>query len=661
MHEDIREKMRELESQVKHHMHLYYDLDAPVLEDFEYDRLFHQLMDLEEQYPQYASPESPTLRVGGKAMNTFREVEHKVQMGSLQDVFSYDELRQFDARVREVVPNPTYVVEQKIDGLSVSIEYRNGLLKVGSTRGNGLVGEDVTENIRTIRSIPLSLPEAFPLFEVRGEVYMPIRSFEKLVQEQELREETPAKNPRNAAAGSLRQKDPKVAAARGLDIFCFNLQQWEGTSCSSHTESLELMKRMGFPVSPDYAVVDNIEDAILQVEKIGELRGTLGYQIDGAVIKVNSFTDRERLGSTAKYPKWAVAFKYPPEEKATTLREIVLQVGRTGIVTPTAVFDTIMLAGTSVSRATLHNQDIINQLGVDIGDTIVVRKAGDIIPEVIGVKNHPKEMPAFRLPEHCPSCGTKLVRDEDAAAIRCPNISCPAQILRSLIHFCSRNAMDIEGLGEAVCEQLLQKGMAKTPADLYRLTAGDLLQLEGFAQKKAENIIHALEKSKENELGALLFGLGIRNIGDKAAKLLAERFGSLPDVMTASKENILTIEGFGETMAQSVIDYFADDNNRKLCQDLLALGLKPWVAQKQSQALAGLTIVVTGTLPHYSRSEIEDLIQKNGGKASGSVSKKTSYVLAGEEAGSKLTKAQSLGVPIITEQQLLDMIERGTL
>ena len=660
MSEKIRQEMQQLQKEVEHHMHLYYDLDAPELEDFEYDRLIHHLMDLEEQYPEYASPNSPTKRVGGSAMNTFREVPHKVQMGSLQDVFSLDELRAFDERVRETVPEPTYVVEQKIDGLSVSLEYRNGELAVGSTRGNGLVGEDVTENIRTIRSIPLKLPQPLPLLEVRGEVYMPVNSFLRLVREQELREETPAKNPRNAAAGSLRQKDPKIAAARGLDIFCFNIQQLEGTVCESHQASLELMRSLGFPVSPDYKVVHTIEEAIRQIEKIGELRGKLGYQIDGAVIKVDSFADRERLGSTAKYPKWAVAYKYPPEEKETVLRSIALQVGRTGAVTPTAEFDPIELAGTTVSRATLHNQDFITQLGVNIGDTIVVRKAGDIIPEVIGVRNHPKDKPAYVMPTHCPSCGTLLVRDPEVAAIRCPNISCPAQILRSLIHFCSRSAMDIEGLGEAACELLLQQGLAKTPADLYRLTKDDLMRLEGFQTKKAENILAALEKSKQNELGALLFGLGIRNIGEKAAKLLAARFGTLQAVENATHEELLSIEGFGEIMAESVLQYFADDNNRKLCGDLLSLGLRPWVPRQASAALAGMTFVVTGTLPGYSRDEIENLIEKNGGKAAGSVSKKTSYVVAGEAAGSKLAKAQSLGVPVLTEQQLLELIERGS-
>lgn len=660
MSESIRNEMRELEKQVEYHMHLYYDLDSPELEDYEYDKLIHTLMDLEEKYPEYASPNSPTKRVGGKAQNTFREVTHKVQMGSLQDVFSTDELRAFDHRVREVIPTPTYVVEQKIDGLSVSLEYRDGELVIGSTRGDGFTGEDVTENLRTIRSIPLKLPQKLPILEVRGEVYMPIASFGRLVREQELREETPAKNPRNAAAGSLRQKDPKIAAARGLDIFCFNVQQLEGEDCSSHSRSLELLRRLGFPVSPDYKVVHSIEDAIKQVEVIGEQRGSLGYQIDGAVIKVDSFTDRNALGSTAKYPKWAVAFKYPPEEKETVLRDVVLQVGRTGAVTPTAVFDPIELAGTTVSRATLHNQDFINQLGVNIGDTVVVRKAGDIIPEVIAVKNHPEGNAAFTLPDHCPSCGTLLVRDPEVAVIRCPNISCPAQVLRSMIHFCSRAAMDIEGLGEAVCEQLLNSGLARTPADLYRLTKDKLMTLDGFKDKKAENILSALEKSKHNELGALLFGLGIRNIGDKAAKLLAARFGTLQAVEAATKEELLSIDGFGEVMAESVLQYFADENNRKLCNELLELGLEPWVPQQASAALAGMTFVVTGTLPSFSREEIQALIEKNGGKAAGSVSKKTSYVVAGEAAGSKLTKAQSLGIPVLTEQELLELIERGS-
>ena len=657
---DIEKEMRELEKKVEYHMHLYYDLDSPELEDFEYDRLIHHLMDLEKEYPQFASPASPTLRVGGRAGNTFEKVQHKVQMASLQDVFSTDELRQFDERVREVVPSPHYVVEQKFDGLSVSLEYRDGVLAVGSTRGDGFTGEDVTENIRTIRSIPLRLPEAFPLLEVRGEVYMSVKNFERLLSEQELRDEPPFKNPRNAAAGTLRQKDSRVTASRGLDIFCFNIQQLEGREpCSTHHETLELMKSLGFPVSPGYTLCDNIEDAIHKVLEIGELRGTLPYQIDGAVIKVDSLSDREKLGTTAKYPKWAVAFKYPPEEKETVLEDIELQVGRTGAVTPTAVFRPITLAGTTVSRATLHNQDFINGLGINIGDTIKVRKAGEIIPEVIAVTKHKEGTPAYELPDCCPSCGTPLVRDPAVAAIRCPNAACPAQRLRSLIHFCSRAAMDIEGLGESVCEALLEHELVKTPADLYRLRKEDLLQLPGFADKKAEKLLAAIEASKKNELGQLLFGLGIRNIGDKAAGLLAARFGSLEALFTATEEDITKIDGFGDVMAKSVTQFFAVDKNRALCEELLSLGLQPKAARQASRQFEGLTFVLTGTLPNLTRSEAEKLITENGGKASGSVSKKTSYVVAGEEAGSKLQKAQTLGIPIISEQMLLDMIERG--
>ena len=518
----------------------------------------------------------------------------------------------------------------------------------------------MTANVRAIRSIPKKLKDAPEFLEVRGEVYMPHEAFQKLCAEQELQGAAPFKNPRNAAAGSLRQKDAKITGKRGLSIFVFNVQQIRGKTLTKHSESLDYLKSLGLPVSPRYHVVHDIEAAIAEIEQIGQNRAKLDFDMDGAVIKVNDFAQRDLMGSTNKFPRWAIAFKYPPEVKETTLRGIEVAVGRTGVLTPTACFDPVFLAGTTVARATLHNEDFIRQFGLRIGDTIQVRKAGDIIPEVIAVRNHPKDKPAFTLPSHCPSCGTLLVRDPEVAAIRCPNISCPAQILRSLIHFCSRNAMDIEGLGEAVCEQLLRSGLAKTPADLYRLTREQLLGLEGFQQKKAENILSALAKSKHNELGALLFGLGIRNIGDKAAKLLAQRFGSLPAVEAATKEELLSIEGFGEIMAESVLQYFADENNRRLCHDLLELGLEPWVPKQASAALAGMTFVVTGTLPTYSREEVQDLIEKNGGKAAGSVSKKTTYVVAGEAAGSKLTKAQQLGVPVLTEQELLELIERGS-
>ena len=657
MSEDIRHKMRELEKQVEHHMHLYYDLDAPELEDYEYDRLIHSLMDLEEQYPQYASPNSPTKRVGGKAQNTFREVTHKVQMGSLQDVFSTDELRAFDARVREEVPNPTYVVEQKIDGLSVSLEYHDGELAVGSTRGDGFTGEDVTENLRTIRSIPLQLPEALPLLEVRGEVYMPVTSFNRLVREQELREETPAKNPRNAAAGSLRQKDAKITAARGLSIFVFNLQQVEGKTFTTHSETLDYIKSLGFPVSPRYNVYTNIEDAIAEIQRIGEARGTLDFDMDGAVIKVNDLTARQTLGSTNKFPRWAIAFKYPPEVKESTVRDIEVTVGRTGVLTPTAVFDPIFLAGTSVSRANLHNEDIIEAMDVRIGDTIQVRKAGDIIPEVIGVARHGENSVPYHMPRVCPSCGAPVVHLQDEAALRCVNPECPAQSLRNLIHFASRTAMAIDGLGEAIAQQLIDRQLVHSVADLYDLTKDQLLTLDKFKAKSAENLLKAIASSKQNNLDKLVFGLGIRNIGDKAAALLAEHFGSMDALRNAAAEDISSIDGFGGVMAQSVVEFFAKDGTADLLHRLADAGVNmQWHGEKKGTALAGMTIVVTGTLPTLSRQEAEAMIVQNGGKASGSVSKKTAYVLAGAAAGSKLTKAQTLGIPVIDEAEFLRMV-----
>ena len=657
MSEDIRRKMRELEKQVEHHMHLYYDLDAPELEDYEYDRLIHSLMDLEEQYPQYASPNSPTKRVGGKAQNTFREVTHKVQMGSLQDVFSTDELRAFDARVREEVPNPTYVVEQKIDGLSVSLEYHDGELAVGSTRGDGFTGEDVTENLRTIRSIPLQLPEALPLLEVRGEVYMPVTSFNRLVREQELREEIPAKNPRNAAAGSLRQKDAKITAARGLSIFVFNLQQVEGKTFTTHSETLDYIKSLGFPVSPRYNVYTNIEDAIAEIQRIGEARGTLDFDMDGAVIKVNDLTARQALGSTNKFPRWAIAFKYPPEVKESTVRDIEVTVGRTGVLTPTAVFDPIFLAGTSVSRANLHNEDIIEAMDVRIGDTIQVRKAGDIIPEVIGVARHGENSVPYHMPRVCPSCGAPVVHLQDEAALRCVNPECPAQSLRNLIHFASRTAMAIDGLGEAIAQQLIDRQLVHSVADLYDLTKDQLLTLDKFKAKSAENLLKAIASSKQNNLDKLVFGLGIRNIGDKAAALLAEHFGSMDALRNAAAEDISSIDGFGGVMAQSVVEFFAKDGTADLLHRLADAGVNmQWHGEKKGTALAGMTIVVTGTLPTLSRQEAEAMIVQNGGKASGSVSKKTAYVLAGAAAGSKLTKAQTLGIPVIDEAEFLRMV-----
>ena len=657
---EARKRAEELRAIIEKNNRLYYDQDAPELEDFEYDALTRELKAIEAEYPQLVTASSPTQHVGGTASSKFSKVTHAVKMESLQDAFSMDELRDFDARVREAGVTPQYVVEAKIDGLSVSLEYRDGQLVRGSTRGDGVVGEDVTENLATIADIPKTLRGAPAFLEVRGEVYMPHSAFFRLKEQQELEDKTPFKNPRNAAAGSLRQKDAAITASRGLSIFVFNLQQCEGRSFATHHETLDYIKSLGFPVSPRYSVFANIEDAIREIETIGALRGTLEYDIDGAVIKVNDLAARRVLGSTNKFPRWAIAFKYPPEVKESVVRDIEVTVGRTGVLTPTAVFDPVFLAGTSVSRASLHNGDIIRNLGVGIGDTIQVRKAGDIIPEVIAVTAHAPGGRPFCMPETCPSCGAPVVHLQDETALRCVNPECPAQSLRNLIHFASRDAMAIDGLGEAVAVQLTEKGLVHTVADLYTLTEEDLLGLDKFKSKSAQNLLNAIERSKENNLDKLLFGLGIRNIGDKAAALLAEHFGSMDAVREASPEQMCEIDGFGAVMAQSVQEFFAKEGTRDLLQRLADAGVNMrWTGAPKGTALAGMTLVVTGTLPTLSRQEAEALIVQNGGKAAGSVSKKTSYVVAGTAAGSKLTKAQALGIPVLDEAGLYALIQNG--
>ena len=657
--EQARKRVAELREAIERNNRLYYMDNAPELEDFEYDALTRELKALEAQYPTLVTPDSPTQHVNEAASSKFSKVAHAVKMESLQDAFSYDELRDFDARVREAGIAPRYVVEAKIDGLSVSLEYENGRLVRGSTRGDGLVGEDVTENIATMKDIPHVLPDAPEFLEVRGEVYMPHQAFFALKEQQELEEKTPFKNPRNAAAGSLRQKDARITASRGLSIFVFNLQQVRGRSFSYHSETLDYLKSLGFPVSPRYSVFYSIEDAIREIEAIGAGRGSLAFDIDGAVIKVDDLAARETLGSTNKFPRWAIAFKYPPEVKETVLREVEVSVGRTGVLTPTAVFDPVFLAGTSVSRASLHNADIIRTLGIRIGDTIQVRKAGDIIPEVIGVTRHAAGAPDYEMPATCPSCGAPITHLEGETALRCVNPECPAQSLRNLIHFASRNAMAIDGLGEAVAIQLTDRGLVHTVADLYTLRQEDLLQLDKFKQKSANNLLAAIENSKRNNLDKLVFGLGIRNIGDKAAAQLAEHFGSMQALAAASAEEIAAIDGIGAIMAESVTEFFAKAGTVDLLARLRAAGVNmDWHGEKKGTALAGMTIVVTGTLPTLSRQEAEALIARNGGKASGSVSKKTAYVLAGEAAGSKLTKARSLGVPVIDEAAFLRMIDQ---
>ena len=656
--EAAEKRIQELRDLVRYHSRLYYELDNPELDDYEYDLLYHELLDLEEKYPDLKKADSPTQKVGGAASLKFETVKHIVQMGSLQDVFSYEELFEFDERVRSVIEKPEYVVEPKIDGLSVSLEYRNGVFVRGSTRGDGFVGEDVTHNLMTINSIPkrINCPEVSYL-ELRGEVYISKDTFRKLVDAQEIVGERPFKNPRNAAAGSLRQKDPKISAKRGLDIFIFNIQQCEGKTFTTHSETLDFVKELGFPVSVSYNRYKNISDAVDNIKFIGENRENYNFDIDGAVIKVNSLADREILGATAKYPKWAVAFKYPPEEKITTLLNIEVQVGRTGAITPTAVFEPIQLAGTVVSRAVLHNQDFIDAKDINIGDKIIVRKAGEIIPEVVALAEKGPNPGTFRLPEYCPACGTKAVREDDEAVLRCPNPDCPAQLLRNLIHFASRDAMDIDGMGPAVLTMLVDRGIIKSQADIYSLKPEDISSAERMGEKSAANLMASIEKSKKAGLSRLLFALGIRNIGQKAADALAQNFGTMDAVMTASSEDISAIDGFGDVMAKSLIEYFSLPQSKKLIEKLKEHGVLMEAEKKVvSDKLHGFTFVLTGTLTTMSRDEASAIIIASGGKVASSVSKKTDYVLAGEKAGSKLNKAESLGIKIIDENEFMEMV-----
>ncbi len=656
--EEAKELAASLREKLEKYSYQYYVLNQSEVSDFEFDRMMHQLMELEEQYPELLTADSITHRVGGVAENSFESVVHTVQMGSLQDVFSEEEVRDFDRKVREEITNPTYIVEPKIDGLSVSLEYRDGLLVRGSTRGDGFVGEDVTANLKTVRNIPLKLNTNVPFIEVRGEVYMPVSSFERLVEQQELADEKPFKNPRNAAAGSLRQKNPKITAKRGLDIFVFNLQQLEGHTTNGHKESLDYMKELGLTVVPSYKAVTDIDAAIEEIRRIGSSRGQFGFDIDGAVVKVDDFAQRELLGSTSKFPKWAVAYKYPPEEKVTKLLDIEVAVGRTGVLTPTAIFEPVQLAGTTVSRAVLHNQDFIDEKGIAIGDDIVVRKAGEIIPEVVAVASHNSEN-TWKLPEVCPSCGTAVVKEEGEVAVRCPNIQCPAQLIRNLIHFASRSAMDIDGLGKAMVEQLVKQDLIHSPADLYELKADEIAALDRMGKKSANNLIKAIEKSKQNDLSKLIFALGIHEVGEKAAVLLAQKFETMDRIVSASAEEISSIEGFGIVMARNVENFFRREANVQQIERLKACGLNMnCLMEKAGDKLAGKTFVLTGTLPTLKRSEAQTMIEKQGGKVSGSVSKKTTYVVAGEEAGSKLTKAQELGIIILSEAELLELLEQ---
>lgn len=656
--QDAISELEQLKKTIAYHSNLYYQENRTEISDYEYDMLVNRVKSIENEFPQLITADSPTQKVQGMASSSFEKVVHTVKMESLLDAFSYEELRDFDRKVKDAVGKAQYVVETKIDGLSMSLEYVNGVFTRGSTRGDGTVGEDVTQNLATIKSIPKRIENAPRFLEVRGEVYMPRAVFLKLARQQEDEGKQPFKNPRNAASGSIRQKNSKITRERRLDIFIFNLQQAsDDFTVATHKESLDKLKDFGFNVCPRYILCDDIEEAIKQVEIIGNMRGEFSFDIDGAVIKVNDLAQRTAMGSTNKYPRWAIAYKYPPEEKETVLKDIEISVGRTGVLTPTAVFDTVQLAGTSVQRAVLHNQDFIDEKQINIGDTIVVRKAGDIIPEVVRLAKK-NSLGSFQIPLICPSCGAPVVKT-DESALRCNNPDCPEQLVRNLIHFASRDAMDIEGLGEAVIYQLADKKMVHDVADIYDLTVDDALKIDGFKEKSANNLINAIENSKSRNLDKLVFALGIRNVGAKAATLLCEEFNSIEGLINAQITDIIKIDGIGDIMAESVAEYFKSESVRNIIRRLQEKGVNmQYTSSVESDVLKGRTIVVTGTLPTLSRDEAEKLIRDNGGKASSSVSKKTSYVLAGEKAGSKLDKANSLGIPVITEEEFLKMINK---
>lgn len=656
---DAQKEITKLRREIEHYARLYYVYDSPAISDYEYDRLMQRLKALEKQNPQLITPDSPTQRVGGEALSQFEPVTHQVPLESLTDVFSYDELFSFGERMDTLVAGEhDYTVEPKVDGLSMSLEYENGVFVRGATRGDGVTGENVTENLRTVRSLPLRIENAPERLVVRGEVYMSKAVFQELNEQREINGEQLLANPRNAAAGSMRQLDPKVAASRKLDIICFNMQYSSNGSYKTHAETLDAMRKMGFPVIP-YERFDNIQDCVKRIEWLGENRGTLPYDMDGAVIKINSLAQREALGSTAKAPRWAVAFKYPPEKKESRVLDVVVQVGRTGVLTPKVIVEPVRLAGTTVSAATLHNQDNIDRLDLRIGDTVLLQKAGEIIPEVLSVNKalRPEGTKPFVMPAVCPECGSPVVRDEDGAALRCTSPECPAQRLRNIAHFASREAMDIEGLGISVCETLINKGLVNSAADLYYLEPQSIATLDRMGKKSAENLINAIEKSKEAGLARLLCGIGIRQVGQKAAKVLAANFGTLDSLIAADEAALTAIPDIGAITASFIIEWFSNPQSMHLIGRLRDAGVSfKSKEEKKDNRFAGMTFVLTGTLESFTRDEAGAIIESYGGKSSGSVSKKTSFVLAGENAGSKLTKAESLGVKIITEQDFLAMI-----
>lgn len=655
---NVKHEIEELKKVLNEHSYKYYVLDNPSISDYEYDMMLHRLKALEDQNPEYITPDSPTQRVGGEALSAFQSVTHDVPLESLSDVFSVDEVLAFGERIKASAGDVSYVAEPKIDGLSMALEYVNGEFVRGATRGNGRVGEDVTENLRTIKAIPLRLENAPERLVVRGEVYMPKKVFHALNEQREIDGQPLFANPRNAAAGSMRQLDPKVTASRNLSIIIFNVQSITGKSFSTHEESLEYLRSLKFKVV-NAKPCKTIEEAVEHINWLGENRENLDFDMDGAVIKVNSLSVRKALGSTAKAPRWAVAFKYPPEKKETRLIDIVVQVGRTGVLTPKAVVEPVRLAGTTVTNATLHNQDFITEKDIRIGDTVLVQKAGEIIPEVLSVNKdkRPKGTVPYLLPDVCPVCGSPVVRDEGGAAKRCIGTECPAQLLRNIVHFASKNAMDIDGLGTAIVQSLLDAGLIKSVADLYFLDAQSVASLDRMGKKSAENLISAIEKSKSNDLSKLLFALGILQVGQSAAKALASHFGTLDALSEATPLELLQVDDIGDITANNIIEWFENPQSQHLIARLKEAGVNMTSStEKADGRFAGKTFVLTGALSKYTRSEATALIEKYGGKASSSVSKKTDFVLAGEDAGSKLTKAESLGITIISEDDFEQMI-----
>ena len=662
------ERVKALRESLTYHSQRYYVYDSPEISDYEYDMMFDELKKLEEQYPELYDEASPTQRVGGKALDKFEKVTHSVKMDSLSDVFSFEEAEDFCKKMSELLDAPTYSVEPKIDGLSVSLIYENGEFVRGATRGDGIVGEDVTQNLRTVQSIPLRLSEPLSL-TVRGEVYMPRAVFEAINEKREAEGKALMANPRNAAAGSLRQLDPKIAAERKLDIFIFNFQEGslylDGREPQTHTETLDRLSELGFKVLAMRTVAHSYAEVEEHIKKIGTARDGLAYDIDGVVIKIDGLDERRTVGEGTSTPRWAVAYKFPPEEKETKLLDITIAVGRTGVLTPTAILSPVRLAGTTVSRATLHNIDFIRERGIMLGDTVCVRKAGDIIPEVVKANTTLRDGSEieFFMPTHCPSCGEPVVFDKnDGAALRCTNSACPAQLSRSIEHFASKGAMNIDGLGPQIVELLLANSKISDVADLYSLTVEDIEPLERMGRKSAQNLVSAIEASKSVGLARLVYALGIREVGEVAAAALASRFGTLEALLSATVEDIVAIENFGEVTAEYVVNFFTHPQNRALCARLEAVGvLTVDTSAPAGELFASKSFVLTGTLPTMSRDEASALIKQNGGKVVGSVSKKTDFVVAGEAAGSKLTRAQELGIRIISEAELLEMIEKGTL